>query len=354
MFTIKIPLLSHEDELITPSFPTQRNSDLTEERTGRPREDRHQLKPAGVESTSALPSQLKCSLQLNDHQVLSQVREDMESSFKDKVLSPESDIMSKARYRGYGAQDGSSYSESHSSHEGQREGRREHDERNAAEDYQSEATCDKKSSRNQRKSRRRPPYSYIALIAMAIQNSPEKRLTLDGICKFIRDRFPFYRESYPSWKICIRNNLSLNDCFIKTGIKSDEPLKGNYWTLDPDSYSMFENGSFLRRKTRFKRQERNSSESKTLASESGCPSYTTPLDLHSMYLGGTLLPTSYSFSPMDAPKISSLPPYIPALHYMHSPQLPPLLPPYYQHINCQQCSLCESSKHGHINPYVRI
>lgn len=278
----------------------------------------------------------------------------MENSFKDKVLNPESsDIMSNARYRGHRAQD-VSHSESQSSHEGHREGRREHDER-SAEDYHSETECDKKSSRNQRKSRRRPPYSYIALISMAIQNSPEKRLTLDGICKFIRDRFPFYRESYPSWKICIRNNLSLNDCFIKTGIKSDEPLKGNYWTLDPDSYSMFENGSFLRRKTRFKRQERNSSDSKSLTSESGCPSYTSPLDLHSMYLGvgGSLLPPSYSFSPMDAPKISSLPPYIP-FHYMHSPQLPPLLPPYYQHINCQQCSLCESSKHGHTNPYVRI
>jgi forkhead box protein D len=184
---------------------------------------------------------------------------------------------------------------------------------------------------------------------MAIQNSTEKRLTLDGICKFIRDRFPFYRESYPSWKICIRNNLSLNDCFIKTGIKSDEPLKGNYWTLDPESYSMFENGSFLRRKTRFKRQERNSPSSKVMPSESGCP-YTSPLDLHSMYLGSSLMPPSYSFSPMETPKIPTLPPYIP-LHYMHSPQLS-LLPPYYQHINCQQCSLCESSKH--LNPYVRI
>ncbi|KAK3735367.1 hypothetical protein QZH41_000456 [Actinostola sp. cb2023] len=251
-------------------------------------------------------------------------------------------------------------SDRRSSHESHRDGSKEE---HCDEDYNTDAGCgDSKKARTQRKSRRRPPYSYIALIAMAIQNAPEKRLTLDGICKFIRDRFPFYRETYPSWKICIRNNLSLNDCFIKTGIKSDEPLKGNYWALDPESYSMFENGSFLRRKTRFKRQERNASDTKAITSESGRAF--SSLDLHSMYLANPLMPPSYSFSPLEAPKMSPLPPYLP-LHYystptnvsssealfMHSTQLP-LLPPYYQHMNCQQCSFCESSKH--LNPYVRI
>lgn len=242
-----------------------------------------------------------------------------------------------------------------------------YEEGKTEKDYASDTTgcesSDSKKIRTQRKSRRRPPYSYIALIAMAIQNAPEKRLTLDGICKFIRDRFPFYRETYPSWKICIRNNLSLNDCFIKTGIKSDEPLKGNYWALDPESYSMFENGSFLRRKTRFKKQERNGGDGKVNTSESSRPF--SSLDLHSMYLSSPLLPTSYSFSPLEAPKLSALPPYLPALHYysspstmstseglfLHSSQLP-LLPSYYQHLNCQQCSYCENSKH--LNPYVRI
>jgi forkhead box protein F len=46
----------------------------------------------------------------------------------------------------------------------------------------------------------KPPYSYIALIVMAIQASPNKRCTLSEIYQFLQQRFPFFRGAYQGWK----------------------------------------------------------------------------------------------------------------------------------------------------------
>lgn len=104
----------------------------------------------------------------------------------------------------------------------------------------------------------KPPYSYIALIAMAIEYTPRKRATLSEICQFIRDFFPYYKDNCKQgWENSIRHNLSLNECFMKLPREQGRPGKGHYWVLDPKARTMFDEGSFRRRKRRYKRRSQD-------------------------------------------------------------------------------------------------
>ncbi|KAK2116498.1 Forkhead box protein L3 [Saguinus oedipus] len=100
----------------------------------------------------------------------------------------------------------------------------------------------------------RPAYSYIALIAMAIQQSPAGRVTLSGIYDFIMRKFPYYRANQRAWQNSIRHNLSLNSCFVKVPrTEGHEKGKGNYWTFAGGCESLldlFENGNYRRRRRR--------------------------------------------------------------------------------------------------------
>ncbi|GMS84281.1 hypothetical protein PENTCL1PPCAC_6456 [Pristionchus entomophagus] len=148
----------------------------------------------------------------------------------------------------------------------------------------------------------KPAYSYIALIAMAILNSPERKLTLSQICDFIINKFQYYRDKFPAWQNSIRHNLSLNDCFVKIPREPGNPGKGNYWALDPKAEDMFDNGSFLRRRKRFKR----------------APEMVDSSTLSALSMSSFLNPSLTSFLPQLRGSLS-LPPSIP---------LPTRLPSY--------------------------
>ncbi|KAM6046606.1 uncharacterized protein VSU04_013250 [Chlamydotis macqueenii] len=97
----------------------------------------------------------------------------------------------------------------------------------------------------------KPPYSYVALIAMAIRASPEQRLPLSGIYAYIAGRFPYYRRCPKGWQNSVRHNLSLNPCFRRLPRRAGPaalPRRGGDWALDPAFQDMFPGGDYLRRR----------------------------------------------------------------------------------------------------------
>ncbi|KAK2143260.1 hypothetical protein LSH36_859g02068 [Paralvinella palmiformis] len=100
----------------------------------------------------------------------------------------------------------------------------------------------------------RPPYSYIALICMAISSNDNKRANLRQMIHYIEKNFAYYRSDQ-RWHGTLRHHLSFNDCFIKCRRRSGERLC--QWTVNPDYCDMFDNGSFLRRRYRTKKGGNN-------------------------------------------------------------------------------------------------
>ncbi|XP_022901919.1 forkhead box protein L2-like [Onthophagus taurus] len=139
----------------------------------------------------------------------------------------------------------------------------------------------------------KPPYSYVALIAMAINSTGLKRATLSEIYGYITDKFPYFQRNKKGWQNSIRHNLSLNECFIKVPREGGGERKGNYWTLDPQYEDMFENGNYRRRR-RMKRPYRAQPYTKSYFGE--------PLPQHGLPLPRGIFTPSYpTYTRYDTP-----------------------------------------------------
>lgn len=96
----------------------------------------------------------------------------------------------------------------------------------------------------------KPPYSYAQLIVQAIASALDKQLTLSGIYSYITKHYPYYRTADKGWQNSIRHNLSLNRYFIKVPRSQEEPGKGSFWRIDPQSETKLIEQAFRRRRQR--------------------------------------------------------------------------------------------------------
>lgn len=151
----------------------------------------------------------------------------------------------------------------------------------------------------------KPPFSYAQLIVQAVASAPDKQLTLSGIYSYITKNYPYYRTADKGWQVCIklyfvlygcdftlfncipslsqnsiRHNLSLNRYFIKVPRSQEEPGKGSFWRIDPQSEAKLIEQAFRRRRQR------------------GVPCFRAPFGLSSRYVI-SLIPQFFFLGPIE-------------------------------------------------------
>ncbi|CCG82732.1 Fork head transcription factor 1 [Taphrina deformans PYCC 5710] len=96
----------------------------------------------------------------------------------------------------------------------------------------------------------KPSASYATMIYNAIASHEKKKMTLAQIYSWICINHPYYRYIQNGWQNSIRHNLSLNKAFMKVPRTDDEPGKGSFWAVDPESEMLFEGGVYKKKPPR--------------------------------------------------------------------------------------------------------
>ncbi|XP_063435577.1 forkhead box protein I1-ema-like [Mytilus trossulus] len=143
---------------------------------------------------------------------------------------------------------------------------------------------------------KKPSHSYIAMISMAILSKPSKKLVLIDIYQYIKDNFPFYNNKEKAWRNSVRHNLSINECFVKSGQSVNG--KGNYWSIHLACIEDFAKGDFrLRnarrraRKSSVKTVDGSSNQLYTRHHNGYVPMTSSPIGCHSYSMKDSLMHT---------------------------------------------------------------
>ena len=97
----------------------------------------------------------------------------------------------------------------------------------------------------------KPPFSYVAMIAMSIQESKDGKLKLCHIYDFIKTKFAYYKNlKSKGWQNSIRHNLSLKGSGFERTHYSYEGQRSCLWRMKDGFSGEFTRKAYQRRQRR--------------------------------------------------------------------------------------------------------
>lgn len=118
----------------------------------------------------------------------------------------------------------------------------------------------------------KPSTGYLEMIARALLSVPGHRMLLTDIYTYIQQWYPYFQTAPSTWRNAVRHNLTVNDCFCKTGNSTSG--RGYFWEIHPACVEMFRKGDFRRMQARRLAQQHYNTGSNT-PSDASPPTPTT-------------------------------------------------------------------------------